>query len=358
MTADEDDIAAITALIHRNRIAIWMRDYDTWASCFVHTPYLIRWGWWALGGMFVRHGWNDISSRLRREMLERPQPMPDLAHKTRLVNLNLRVHGDMAWATFEQHYPGTPVWEGARGPSLSHEMRVFERHDGEWKIACLGLLDGGHPDDGVMRLRLDGEGHVLSDGPELARALEDDDLAIRNGRLRIRDSRTDQKLQAAIRWAAARDSDYMPTTGAVPIVMEAGEGLATKVWWVSCESGQVNFAFGDSHTTESRLDTAALIYGLSPAQQRVGALVADGLTLNEIAERMGVTPNTVRTHLHRIFDKTGVHNQSALVRVLLSAIAPVHRQHFGTATPPSTVPHPDDKSPSPTRTTHRSRPTG
>lgn len=330
MAQDDDDVAAITALIHRNRIAIWMRDYDGWASCFVHAPYLARWGWWSLGGVFVRHGWDSISERLRREMLERPKPWPELAYDTKLVNLSLRIDGDMAWATFEQHYPGIPIWDGGRGPGLAHEMRVFERHAGEWKIAFLCLLDGNHPDDGVLRLLLDGEGRVLTTGPELARALEDDDLVVRNGRLRIRDSRTDSKLQAAIRWAAGQDTSYMPFTGAVPIVMEAGEGLATKVWWISCEGGRVHFALGDTRSTEAKLEAASLIYGLSPAQRKVAALVADGLTLAEIAERLGVTPNTARTHLQRIFEKTGVRNQSALVRVLLSAIAPVQSQRFGT----------------------------
>ena len=328
MQAD-DDVAAITALIHRNRIAIWMRDFETWSSCFVHEPYLARWGWWALGGLFVRRGWTDISERLRREMQERPEPQPRMAHETRLVNLQLQVHGDMAWATFEQHYPGGSVWNGKRAPGLSYEARVFERHDGEWKIAFLLLLDGGYPDDGLVRVRLDGEGRVLSTGPELQRVLADDDLVVRNGRLRVRDSRTDTRLQAAIRWAATQDSSYMPFTGSVPVVMEAGEDLPTKVWWVSCEAGQVHFALGDSRSTEVRLETAAMIYGLSPVQHRVAALVADGLTLAEIAGRLQITANTARTHLQRIFDKTGVHNQSALVRVLLTAIAPVPRQLFG-----------------------------
>ena len=43
----EADVAAITALIHRNRVAVWMRDYETWASCFVHEPYSARFGWWS-----------------------------------------------------------------------------------------------------------------------------------------------------------------------------------------------------------------------------------------------------------------------------------------------------------------------
>lgn len=325
-SADYDEILA---LIHRNRIAIWMRDFEAWSSCFMHEPYLARWGWWALGGVFVRRGWADISERLRREMEERPEPEPRMAHETRLENLQLQICGDMAWATFEHHYPGGSMWNGKRAPGLSHEARVFERHDGQWKIAFLLLLDGGYPDDGLIRLRLDGEGRVLSTGPEVQRVLADDDLVVRNGRLRVRDSRTDAKLQAAIRWAASQDRSYMPFTGAVPVVMEAGEGLPTKVWWVSCESGQVRFAVGDSGSTETRLETAAMIYGLSPVQHRVAALVADGLTLNEIAERLQVSPNTARTHLQRIFDKTGVHSQSALVRVLLTAIAPVPRQLFG-----------------------------
>jgi len=294
----------------------------------VHESYLGRWGWWAHGGLFVRRGWGDISERLRREMQERPEPQPRMAHDTRLENLELRIHGDMAWATYEQHYPGGTVWDGKRAPALSYEARVFERHDGQWKIAFILLLDGGDPDN-VVRLRLDAEGRVLSTGPAVETVLADDDLVIRDGRLRVRDSRTDARLQAAIRWAAAQDSSYMPFTGSVPVVMEAGEGLATKVWWVTCETGQVYFSLPDTRSTEARLETAAAIYGLSPAQHRVAALVADGLTLAEVARRLEITLNTARTHLQRIFEKTGVHNQSALVRVLLTAIAPVPRHLFG-----------------------------
>jgi len=58
-------------------------------------------------------------------------------------------------------------------------------------------------------------------------------------------------------------------------------------------------------------------------EQRLAALVVEGLALAEIARRMGVTVNTARTHLNRVFDKVGVRTQSALVRVLLTAIAPL-----------------------------------
>lgn len=321
--AYEDDVAAITALIHRNRIGIWMRDYEMWASCFVHAPYTTRYGWWNMGGVFFRRGWEDISSRLQREMAEHPEPRPRLAHETTVENLTVRVAGDMAWATFEQHYPGIAVEPYGVGPSLVYEARVFERHEGVWKIAFLAMLDGPRgPDPSQPRLLLDGEGRVLSSPEESAAVLTDDDLVIRNGRLRVRDSRTDARLQAAIRWAAGLDMSYMPYQGAVPVVMEAGEGLPTKIWWVMARGGLILFCLIDQTITENRLEMAAMIYGLSPAQRRVAGLVAEGLTLNEIAERMGITPNTARTHLNRIFEKTGVRNQAALVRILLSAVAP------------------------------------
>jgi DNA-binding CsgD family transcriptional regulator len=320
---NEDDVAAITALIHRNRIAIWMRDFDAWAACFVHEAYTARYGWWALGGAFFRQGWEDIAARLKREMAEFPEPQPRLAYETRVENLTIRIMGDMAWASFEQHYPGIPVRPYGPGPGLVHEMRIFERHDGEWRIAFLGMIDGLlGPDPGRPELRLDGEGRVLS-GPEaIAAMLADDDIAVRNGRLRIRDGRTDARLQAAIRWAAAQDTNHMPYEGAVPIVMEAGEGLPAKVWWVAFKGSRITFSVADPHVAEARLDMAATIYRLSAAQKQVASLVAEGLTLNEIADRMGVTANTARTHLQRIFEKTGVRNQAALVRILLSAVAP------------------------------------
>ena len=43
------------------------------------------------------------------------------------------------------------------------------------------------------------------------------------------------------------------------------------------------------------------------------ALVADGLRNSEIAERLWVSPATVRKHLENIYDKLGVHTRTAAV---------------------------------------------
>lgn len=55
---------------------------------------------------------------------------------------------------------------------------------------------------------------------------------------------------------------------------------------------------------------------LTPREREVVALVAEGLLDKEIAERLGISYTTVRTHLDRSFHKLGVSNRSRLVRLL------------------------------------------
>ncbi|MGZ2405930.1 DNA-binding CsgD family transcriptional regulator [Rhizobium ruizarguesonis] len=70
------------------------------------------------------------------------------------------------------------------------------------------------------------------------------------------------------------------------------------------------------------LQRATRVIGLSQAQTRLARLIVDGHDLAAASELLGAGVNTLRTQLRRIFDKTGVRSQAALVRTLLSAGAP------------------------------------
>jgi DNA-binding CsgD family transcriptional regulator/PAS domain-containing protein len=70
-------------------------------------------------------------------------------------------------------------------------------------------------------------------------------------------------------------------------------------------------------------DALALIYSLTPAEVRVLELIAEGSSLAEVSDRLGKSSHTVRTHLNRVFDKTGVHRQADLVRLLSTITLPV-----------------------------------
>lgn len=57
-------------------------------------------------------------------------------------------------------------------------------------------------------------------------------------------------------------------------------------------------------------------FALTPAELRVALLTCEGIGLVEVARRLGVSINTARTHLQRVFDKTGTRRQADLVRLI------------------------------------------
>ena len=65
-------------------------------------------------------------------------------------------------------------------------------------------------------------------------------------------------------------------------------------------------------------DTSALreLFNLTVAEAVIAGFIYSGLTPAQIAQKKQVTVSTVRTQLHRIFEKTGTRNQAQLVRVM------------------------------------------
>ena len=57
---------------------------------------------------------------------------------------------------------------------------------------------------------------------------------------------------------------------------------------------------------------------LSARERELVTLVAQGLTDNEIAQRLYISIRTVRSHLDRIRDKTGCRRRAGLTRLALS----------------------------------------
>lgn len=68
----------------------------------------------------------------------------------------------------------------------------------------------------------------------------------------------------------------------------------------------------DPHVLVSRLQ-------LTPMQARVVSLVAIGLSNREVAERLGISIETVRKHLATAYARTGVNNRAAIVALAYDA---------------------------------------
>ena len=59
-------------------------------------------------------------------------------------------------------------------------------------------------------------------------------------------------------------------------------------------------------------------FGLTRAEAALVEEMLKGGDMPEVAGRLGIAPATARTHLHRIFRKTGTTRQSELVHLALS----------------------------------------
>lgn len=66
----------------------------------------------------------------------------------------------------------------------------------------------------------------------------------------------------------------------------------------------------------------ARLFGLTVAELRVTLALAPGLTLQEAADMLGIGLQTVKTHVQKIFQKTGVTRQSELVALIMRTSVP------------------------------------
>lgn len=79
-------------------------------------------------------------------------------------------------------------------------------------------------------------------------------------------------------------------------------------------------AFITDHAEPIRLDAELLrrTYGLTPAEIRAAESVAEGLTLEEVAEKLCVSRATIKTQLQQVYEKTNTNNRAKLMRLLMS----------------------------------------
>ena len=67
------------------------------------------------------------------------------------------------------------------------------------------------------------------------------------------------------------------------------------------------------------------LFNFTPAETALSLQLANGLSLEEAAEALGIMRNTARAHLRAIFSKTGVRRQAELVRLMLNCVGSLGR---------------------------------
>jgi len=65
--------------------------------------------------------------------------------------------------------------------------------------------------------------------------------------------------------------------------------------------------------SEQELDSLGHEFGLSSRQTEIAGLISQGMSDRQIAEQLGISFGTVRTHMSRLFQKCNVDNRLQLL---------------------------------------------
>ncbi|WP_309083230.1 helix-turn-helix transcriptional regulator [Chelativorans sp.] len=178
----------------------------------------------------------------------------------------------------------------------------------------------------------DDRGTILHPNRSAERMLRDRAvIQERRGILEAKTPSAAKELHAAIQ-QAARDETGMGKTGlairltdfdAPPLFAHvlpmAGGDLRTNMQ----PSAVAAVFIGSDPDEQGEAETAARAFGLTPAETRVLTSLLAGQTLAETASALGIATTTARSHLNKIFAKTGISRQADLMRLAKRVIPPV-----------------------------------
>lgn len=167
-------------------------------------------------------------------------------------------------------------------------------------------------------------------------------IRIVNNRISPTDPDTRAALSMAIDKASRGDSDTNLSEYSLAIPDVGGAGFVATLLPVGrgrrrdvVASFSASVAVFTKDPAEASLmpgEAFARLYGMTGGELRVLLALAQGLGAKEAADMLGIGEPTVRTHLQRIFSKTGTTRQADLLRLLQNATPPIqHKAHSSPA---------------------------
>ena len=187
-------------------------------------------------------------------------------------------------------------------------------------------------DRAVLALDLAGVGAAVISGDGRLRAANDRFT----GRLGDRMSDRPGRLHFADRFLQARFADALAALGVGPdvrsiVVAATGDQPACVIHLLPLTRGARDVFGWDgvllllaeaANASIPDADLLRLLFDLTPTEARLTRHLVEGRTPAEAAALLGITDATARTHLRRVFAKTGVRRQAGLVRLLLGLGGP------------------------------------
>ena len=135
--------------------------------------------------------------------------------------------------------------------------------------------------------------------------------------------------------AAASDGDAAAGAGGVAVVLSTSPELRWLAHILPLTSGARRragiaysavaavFVHKTALDTPSLMETIVKLYRLTPSESRVFAAIVDVGGVSAVAEALGISEATVKTHLQRLFEKTGMRRQTDLVKMVAGHTNPL-----------------------------------
>lgn len=319
-----DEEEEVLRFLRSEHESYYRGDFDAFVNHWHHGPEVRR----ILSGPHVgtrcHSGWEELKPRFEEGFRQFPQDF-DARKVFRWENIQIQLSGDMAWITYDQ--VAIRQLPGMHAEPFAHETKIVQRFDGDWKLVCVIVVVPGVGREDAPRIELDANGRIVSVNALAKERLDaHPGLVVSGQRPRARNRAYDPGLQCAIKQSRKRLATNLPRgflrdeASVVPLGEdEAGQPL---ICWVVTEQERILISFDDTFLLRGRLEKAAANFGLTPAQLNLAEHLASGQELARAAGELGVSVNTVRTQLRRMFEKTQTHNQAALVSRLLNTSGP------------------------------------
>ena len=185
----------------------------------------------------------------------------------------------------------------------------------------------------IATVLIDENGYVLEQNVFAKQILDSGDgLKVVGGRLEAFYPSDNRELRRLVKEAFARSHQQQEESlpEAMSITRPSGEvnlGVVIEVipsqgWAEGKGQSQAVIYIRDAvGKSQASSEVAKKLFGLTPAETALSLQLANGLSLEEAAEELGIRRNTARAHLRAIFSKTGVRRQTELVRIFLNSVA-------------------------------------
>jgi DNA-binding CsgD family transcriptional regulator len=152
------------------------------------------------------------------------------------------------------------------------------------------------------------------------------------GKLTATDAQADRVLQDIVLSAASGDAAIATKGVALPLTAPHGERYVAHVLPLTSgarrRAGIVHSAVAALFVRKAALDlphpleAIASAFKLTPAEMRVLMMIVQVGGVPEVAPVLGISETTVKTHLQRVFAKTGTSRQADIVKLVAGYMSP------------------------------------